>query len=600
MSTIRWVDLLSSESNLSHSVANNEDVVEKAKKKKFPYHQERDLNSSFLNSYTADLDNSNVGINLKIKNMSIVEKTEKGENKPLLSADKTSGQMTPWRNDNQMERTLPSVAPDGAIKHTGEGQSEKSTEGVPPKDSKNVHSNEDEQTDLLPNVVVKDVIKEKNCVSEELVSPSQGELNQQEKSIPKVDSASEPTNGNTVLERTNKTGKEYPNAENTPEEEDTKKELLRRVSAGSENSQSAIEGAKRGSEKRQSDGKKRNSSNVSALTKGNRSNRIKNVSVDKESIQNSYFARYIVNKGGDSTKTAKNAKNGNTANFANTDNAANAASTVAGGNVPGCSLIMKAPNQREEAEVSKGTPHKGKKRKDRAVLGENSTASKFNFTLSHDVTVDDNNVPLNPAKKVKSRLKQRGAAQKDAEKDAEKEAANVAITEGTNVVPAPPGKTLPDRATKVLTKSPIADATELAKQHNNNLGIMEDMPNMRTPQKSHIPAPSHYKHRTSDNIDMEKFRNFDANFINYLGDIRSHFSDPFVNSNSNRVNSRLKEIAVGKSTKEYKNYVKVVKYEERMDDDPRTPNAYENVTNAKFQAKYNLWRKKLHKFDSIG
>ncbi|KMZ81109.1 hypothetical protein PVIIG_02591 [Plasmodium vivax India VII] len=123
---------------------------------------------------------------------------------------------------------------------------------------------------------------------------------------------------------------------------------------------------------------------------------------------------------------------------------------------------------------------------------------------------------------------------------------------------------------------------------------------MPSPPKCNLPPPNHHQHLSSDNINLEKFKNFDANFINYLGDIRSHFSDPFVSSNSNRVNSRLKEIAVGKSTKEYKNYVKVVKYEERMDDDPSTPNAYENVTNAKFQAKYNLWRKKLHRFDSIG
>ncbi|ANQ07501.1 Uncharacterized protein PCOAH_00016420 [Plasmodium coatneyi] len=546
MSTIRWVDLLSSESNLSHSVTANEDVAEKAKKKKFPYNQEKDLNSSFLNSYNADLDNSNVGINLKIKNMSIGEKKEKAP----LGDDKTSEQMTNWRNDNGRERNLPSAAPNGEIIHTEEGQSGKNTEGLPPKDSQSVHSNGDEQTGVLGSVLVEDVTKEKNCVSEKLVSPSHGELNQEEKSIPKVDSPNEASNSNTIPEKGNKKGEHYPNEENKPTEGSSKKELLKRVSVQSESTPSPMEGAKKVSEKRPSAGKKKkNSSNISALNKGNRNNKIKNVSVDKESIKNSYFARYIVKKGGDNVKS------------------------VEGGSVLG--------------EVSKGTPHKGKKRKDRALLCENSTASKFNCTLSHDVTVDDNNVPLNPAKKVKSRVKEKAAPTKDSTNGA----VNVKAKDGTNVVPVPPGEK------KMVTKGTIADFPQMAKQDNSHLGIMENMP---TPPKSHLPTVSHYNHLSSDNIDMEKFKNFDANFINYLGDIQSHFSDPFVNSNSNRVNSRLKEIAVGKSTKEYKNYVKLVKYEERMDDDPSTPNAYENVTNAKFQAKYNLWRKKLHKFDSIG
>lgn len=581
MSTIRWVDLLSSESNLSHSVANNEDVAEKAKKKKFPYDQERDLNSSFLNSYNGDLDNSNVGINLKIKNMSIVEeeKEEKQEKeKSLLGGSKTTGQMTHWRDVNEGERGCPpSAAPNGEITHTAEGESGKSTEGVPPKGAKEENTSGDNKTNSLRNVVEeeKDHVSEKlvslvNLVS--LVSPSQ-----EEKTIPKEDSPKEPPNGDTALEKRNKTGKNCPNVGKNPTEENAKKDPTNRVSVQSGSGQSASESAKKVSERRPSAGKKnkKNPSNGTALTKGSRSNRIKNVSVGKEAIQNSYFARYIVKKGGGRSVPGD---------------------TVPGDAVPGGSLLLKAAN---EGEVSRG-----KKRKDRALLCENSTASKFNCTLSHDVTVDDSNVPLNPAKKARGRTKEAaGEAAGEAVKETAKEgaaAAMEAIKEGTaaaNAVPAPPGNPPRDGATNVVTKSATAGAPPVAEQSSNHLGIAQNMP---SPPKCNLPPPNHHQHLSSDNINLEKFKNFDANFINYLGDIRSHFSDPFVSSNSNRVNSRLKEIAVGKSTKEYKNYVKVVKYEERMDDDPSTPNAYENVTNAKFQAKYNLWRKKLHRFDSIG
>ncbi|CAA9987549.1 conserved Plasmodium protein, unknown function [Plasmodium knowlesi strain H] len=553
MSTIRWVDLLSSESNLSHSVTNNEDVAEKAKKKKFPYSQERDLNSSFLNSYNGDLDNSNVGINLKIKNMSIGGKKEK-EEKPVVSDDRNIEQMTRWGKESEREKNLPSGTPKGEIAQTGDGQSGKSAEGERPNDSKIVHSNAEEEADVSGNVMAENVGKEENCVNEKLMNPSHGKQNQKDKSVPKVDSADGISNSSIVIEKSNRKGEQYLNAEENPTEENNRKKVLRRVSVQSESSISTIEGAKKVSGRRASAEKKRNSSNISTQNKGSRNNKIKNVSVDKESIQNSYFARYIVKKGGENRKI------------------------VGGESVQG--------------EVSMGTPHKGKKRKDRALLCENSTTSKFNCTLSHDVTVDDNNVPLNPTKKVKSRVKQRAF-----DEGAVKEGVNVEGKEGTNIAPGAPGKNHHNKETKVVTKSAIADEPQMANQDRSNLEIME---NMSTPRKKHLPTVNHYKNLSSDNIDMEKFKNFDANFINYLGDIQSQFSDPFVNSNSNRVNSRLKEIAVGKSTKEYKNYVKMVKYEERMDDDPTTPNAYENVTNAKFQAKYNLWRKKLHKFDSIG
>lgn len=80
MFTIRWVDLLSSESNFLQSSTKNDNINENLKNKKLPYEKEGDLNNSFLNSYNADLDNSNVGINLKIKNLKLSDNSEKVEN----------------------------------------------------------------------------------------------------------------------------------------------------------------------------------------------------------------------------------------------------------------------------------------------------------------------------------------------------------------------------------------------------------------------------------------------------------------------------------------------------------------------------------------
>lgn len=191
-----------------------------------------------------------------------------------------------------------------------------------------------------------------------------------------------------------------------------------------------------------------------------------------------------------------------------------------------------------------GTLSKGKKRKERNI-DDHTSMSKINCTISHDIEIDDDNIPLNPTKKVKNKLKN-----------------------------------------KINNEDNFGNknATPTIYNQMNLKGLTEI---------------NYLTKINKENINLEKFNNFNNNFINYLGDIRNNPIDSMHSVNNNRVNSRLKEIAVGKSTKEYKNYVKLVKYEDRMDDDPATPNAYENITNAKFQAKYNLWRKKLHKFDTI-
>lgn len=66
-----------------------------------------------------------------------------------------------------------------------------------------------------------------------------------------------------------------------------------------------------------------------------------------------------------------------------------------------------------------------------------------------------------------------------------------------------------------------------------------------------------------------------------------------------RIYSRLKDIAIGKSTKGYQNYIKKVPIDKRAADDPQTPNMRENISAARFQVIYRKWRTSLHKYDNI-
>ncbi|KAK2195275.1 bifunctional Histone RNA hairpin-binding protein [Babesia duncani] len=66
---------------------------------------------------------------------------------------------------------------------------------------------------------------------------------------------------------------------------------------------------------------------------------------------------------------------------------------------------------------------------------------------------------------------------------------------------------------------------------------------------------------------------------------------------SARVYSRLKDIAIGKATRGYQNYIKKVPIEERGPDDPQTPNCKENISASLFAAVYSKWRKQLHMYD---
>eukprot|EP00371_Babesia_bovis_P003573 XP_001612220.1 hypothetical protein [Babesia bovis T2Bo] len=70
-------------------------------------------------------------------------------------------------------------------------------------------------------------------------------------------------------------------------------------------------------------------------------------------------------------------------------------------------------------------------------------------------------------------------------------------------------------------------------------------------------------------------------------------------SQHSRICSRLKDIAIGKSTKGYQNYIRKVPIDQRTSEDPQTPNLRENVSAARFQVIYRKWRTALHMYDNV-
>ncbi|KAH8739462.1 replication-associated histone mRNA stem loop-bindingprotein [Cryptosporidium ryanae] len=67
-----------------------------------------------------------------------------------------------------------------------------------------------------------------------------------------------------------------------------------------------------------------------------------------------------------------------------------------------------------------------------------------------------------------------------------------------------------------------------------------------------------------------------------------------------RISSRLFQIAIGKGTKAYQNYLKIKpRKEDRDKNDPQTPNAHMRCPQKQFVSKLNHWRKSLHKYDDL-
>ncbi|KAL7069166.1 hypothetical protein ACR3K2_04230 [Cryptosporidium serpentis] len=65
-----------------------------------------------------------------------------------------------------------------------------------------------------------------------------------------------------------------------------------------------------------------------------------------------------------------------------------------------------------------------------------------------------------------------------------------------------------------------------------------------------------------------------------------------------RISSRLFQIAVGKGTRAYQNYLKLKPNKDnRSPQDPQTPNAHSRCPQKQFTEQLNIWRKSLHQYD---
>ncbi|PFH33923.1 hypothetical protein BESB_070750 [Besnoitia besnoiti] len=65
-----------------------------------------------------------------------------------------------------------------------------------------------------------------------------------------------------------------------------------------------------------------------------------------------------------------------------------------------------------------------------------------------------------------------------------------------------------------------------------------------------------------------------------------------------RESARMKDIAIGKATQGYRNFIRAVPKDERGDGDPATPDPKQRCSKAQFQREYQDWRKQLHRYDS--
>ncbi|CUV06579.1 unnamed protein product [Cryptosporidium hominis] len=67
-----------------------------------------------------------------------------------------------------------------------------------------------------------------------------------------------------------------------------------------------------------------------------------------------------------------------------------------------------------------------------------------------------------------------------------------------------------------------------------------------------------------------------------------------------RISSRLFQIAIGKGTRAYQNFLKLKpRKEDREPNDPQTPNAHTRCPQKQFTDQLNQWRKSLHQYDDF-
>ncbi|KOB87372.1 hypothetical protein PFDG_03560 [Plasmodium falciparum Dd2] len=594
MSTIRWVDLSSRASHFSHSKTNNDDINEKLKKKKVFFKSEADLNNSFLNSYNGDLDNSNVGINLKIKNMCIKEK------KDIKADEKINEKICSNKIDTFIQKNVNTNYDEKInvvhnIPYNDKNKKEKE-EGLLNKIN-NFNDNTSVQSKLyINNVQVSETHTKKNHLDEKENNNNNNNNNKIVEKKKNKQTDDNKTNQDDVKVKV-KINLDYPEQNNNQDQENDNKNKERVTNNIATHKEEQNNDLSVFSSNEESNPNNNNSNyilrndkdtcnNTEDMSKRNKEktttqNVLQNPVSNKNKEENCQ-SRDSSKRRNSVSKSSKNVTRPVDNNKKNVESLINPSETKKND-----SLKMNQEKNIKYMEHSKKGKNKRKERNNNMEnsMKNNNSISVLDYTVSHDVTLDENNIPLNPTKKMKNKMKDL----KHVEDDKNNDILNM------NKSKIPNSFKQADSNNIVIKKLMKEENNSIVKE-NENINFLK-IQNMNTMIDDKEDNP--FYNVMNNNIDLEKFKNFNNNFINYIGDIRNNFSESLCTANRNRVNSRLKEIAVGKSTKEYKNYVKLVKYQDRLEDDPATPNAYEDITNAKFQAKYNLWRKKLHKFDTL-
>ncbi|OII74863.1 uncharacterized protein cubi_02995 [Cryptosporidium ubiquitum] len=92
--------------------------------------------------------------------------------------------------------------------------------------------------------------------------------------------------------------------------------------------------------------------------------------------------------------------------------------------------------------------------------------------------------------------------------------------------------------------------------------------------------------------ELIKYSSYRDDFVHHNPELKSS-EEPLTS----RMISRLKQIAIGKSLPEYKNYINKVPIEKRSPNDPKTPKCDTRLTKREFDNLYREWRVKLHQYE---
>jgi len=68
-------------------------------------------------------------------------------------------------------------------------------------------------------------------------------------------------------------------------------------------------------------------------------------------------------------------------------------------------------------------------------------------------------------------------------------------------------------------------------------------------------------------------------------------------SRARRLETRQRQIDIGKNTPGYKNYIDTIPKDKRKKGDPQTPNKYQVCSKRSWDGQIRKWRRMLHKFD---